>query len=130
MRIQEFNSTTARAFHAAFLEDMKALGKKYDLNIQVGRMTYQDAKTISIPLSASVGDAPIEETPSGRLFLAMAPHYGFDKKDLGRMFKYKNQLYKITGWDSNARKYCLRTEIVNSGKVMRFEPSYVKRLLV
>jgi len=113
-------------------------------NIQVLRSTIQDALDNAlnkVGLNAKVNgikydktyfkfSAKVETVNSGKqLFEEYAGLYGLKPESFGQTFSFRNELYRITGWNSNSRRFKIAAVRTSDNHVFGFTPDMVKQQL-
>lgn len=129
MGITEFNAPNAKMFRDALKQNLREFGEQFGIEVKAEGMRLDNMQALSFKITAAVGEIEHKDTPSGRLFLSYGPAFGFKSGDLGRSFKYKRELYKITGWCGRSHKYKILTERLRDRTVMRFTPDHVLEML-
>ena len=127
--IKEFTGNDAKNFADAIKAKLQEIGDEYGVSIDTGQIRLENLKMMNFMVTAAVENIPLEETPSGQEFIWAAPRYGFNKEDLGKTFRFKGDIWTITGWHDRSRKYKVFCEKLRDGTVSRFVPSHVKSLL-
>ena len=99
----KMNDTQFNYFRSDFEIAMKHLKEKYGVEIELGRISY-DNDSFTSKLS-------VDNKPEGGISVAQknwednAPRYGFSKDDFGKSFIEGGKSYTITGWNSRSNKY-------------------------
>jgi hypothetical protein len=113
-------------------------------NIQTLRSTIQkalDSAVNRVGLTAKVNGikygetyftfwAKVETKTSGeQLFKKHAEWYGLKPEWFGLTFSFRNELYRITGWNDNSRRYKIASVRTSDNQVFGFTPELVKQQL-
>ena len=86
----EINKQTIEQFRKDFADQVKALENKYGVDIDIGAITF-GPNSFHGSLTVRNYGLDIDE------WNWHCARYGFKPEDLGRMFWYKRNQYKITG---------------------------------
>ena len=86
----EINKQTLEEFRRDFAQAVKNLEDKYNMTIELKKITYEDNSFKSTLEARKVGLTNAE-------WNAYCGNYGFKPDDLGRMFLYNRKWFKITG---------------------------------
>lgn len=86
----EINTQTLTDFRRDFAQAVKSLEEKYNMTIELKKITYEANSFKGTIEARKVGLTNAE-------WNAYCGHYGFKPEDLGRMFLYNRKWFKITG---------------------------------
>lgn len=112
----EMNNQSIQQFRKDFADAVKALEEKYDVDISLGRITY-DFNSFHGTLTTNAKGADKAE------WIRYCGMYGFKPEDYGKTFDYKNRKYTITGIKSGS-KYPI-SAVRDDGKDFNFSPDAI-----
>lgn len=113
----KINKQTLEQFRKDFAETVSALEKKYDLDISLGSITFEDNEFHGKLTARKKGLTNVE-------WNTYCSRYGFEPEDLGKTFIYGRKEYTITGIKPGT-KYPITT-IREDGKKFSFTPDAIK----
>lgn len=125
--IKQFDKRTAVSFKKAVERRLQEIGEEFGVSMEIGKIQMNSRSSMSMVLNTSIGsEVRLEDTPSGKLFLDFCEAHGIHKAALGATVRINRSLFRVIGWNPNARKYCVEAEQVGTGKVYRLTPQDVR----
>ncbi len=125
--IHQFDHDTAMAFKAAVEKKLEEVSDEFGVAMKIDKVSMKGRDSMGMALTACVGsEVKLEDTPSGKLFLAHCKYHGIPESALGKTVRVNKRLFRVIGWAPNARKYCVEGEDISNGKIYRLMPSHVK----
>ena len=116
----EINKQTLAEFRRDFAQAVKNLEDKYNMTIELKKITYEENSFRGTLEARKVGLTDAE-------WNAYCGNYGFKPEDLGRMFLYNRNWFKITGIKLNVKFPILAER--EDGKSYSFTAEAVKEVL-
>jgi hypothetical protein len=127
--IKEFDRKTLHLIRPEIEKALSELGAKYGIKLALGRCRFESKNaTFNLDLS-TLSESGEAETKEANAFKRYAQFCGLDASDLGKEFYCNGSIYKITGYNVNAKKMpILGTR--SDGKRFKFPVHTVKAGLV
>lgn len=116
MQVTEFDKKTALLFKGTIEARIADIAKDFGVSINVSNIKMPSRKTMTMTLTAGLGEMHLEDTESGRMFLAHCKSFGISKEMLGRAVTVNRDVFKIVGLSPNSPKYPIKAERVRDGK--------------
>ena len=116
MQVTEFDKKTALLFKSTIQARIADIAKDFGVSINVSNIKMPSRKTMTMTLTAGLGEMHLEDTQSGRMFLAHCKSFGISKEMLGETVIVNEEVFKIVGLSPNAPKYPIMAERVRDGK--------------
>lgn len=129
--IKEFNRANVRQVIAECEEAVRAVAEKYGLTLErQGRTFYRDHLPVKFQLHAHQTDAEGNKVdPRAKDFARYARYAGLPEDAFGQEFTNAGRTYRITGWNTRAKRYPVMGEDVRTGKTYKFPVDTVRRAL-
>ncbi len=121
-----FGKAKLKDIRADIAEALKAVEDKYNMNLEVGRITY-DSTSFRASLKANVGNA---EDGAKAEFEKYALRFGMEPSDFGKSFIMADDTFEITAIKPRARKYPVVAINKTNGKSYKFAASQVKAFMI
>lgn len=107
----DFTKNGFDQFRFDLQEAFAAVGKRHDISIKHGKITYSDTSfSFKVEcVKTDVGDVKKSE------FEKFCKLYGLEPEDYGRQFILEGKTYRLDGLNLNAQKYRCRCTELSSG---------------
>jgi len=118
-------------FRDDFKKSIKELESKYNIKIGLGNISYSNTEfhgKLSI-INNTDSNKSISQIKEETEFLQYYQLLGFKKEDLGGLFTYNGQQYKLIGCRMSSRKYPIIVERTNDNKQFKLTVELVKSCL-
>jgi len=127
-QIKEFTPANVRDRMSEIEEALEPIAEKHGLTLdQKGRTFYRDSLPVMFQLLVKQEDEDGNALDAKAIeFQKRACLVGLQPSDLHREFQHINDVYRITGLNSRAKKYPILAECVRTGKVYKFRAEMVK----
>ena len=127
-KIQQFDRKTANAFAREAEQALQALAEKHGVDVSIGSGNFtQNDFSFKVKAAVKSKDGTVLSREA-EAFKVNAPLLGLQESDLGRTFTAQGKTFKITGYNTRAKKMPILAEDEN-GRGYKFDRETVKRFL-
>ncbi len=120
----KLDAARVKALVAEMNAAVTAIATSHGLKINIGGGTYGELEA-NLKVKVQVLDTAGHAEQAKRTFDAYAAMLGLRADDLGRTFIFKGSLFKVTGLNPNAPKFCVLARRAD-GKEYRFPASVIR----
>lgn len=122
----KFNPTNLKTMREEFKNAVKDLEKKYDIEIKMGNISYQELEfTTKVTFTSKEKESEENERKEFEKWCTL---YGLRKEDYGATLKNKGEEFTLIGFEVSRPKFCIRAKSKRDGRITFFPQAITSKL--